>query len=278
MKKMCTRLACALLAAVLCMLAVFPALAAGEARRVYDEAGLFSASEAEALEQELSAFREKHQLDFVVATIRNAQGKSTQDYADDYYDENGFGVGEDASGILYLIDMDNREIYLSTTGRMIDYMTDSRIDRALDAAYSEVSNGQYAQSALKVVKSVAQSVSAGVPAGHSRYDTQTGKYTKTHTWGLSWKIWLAFSVASVLIGVAVFFAIRKRYATGDTAYVYPLLEKSALQLQVNQDVFVNQNVTHRRIETDTSTHSGGRVSSTHTSSSGRTHGGGGRKF
>ena len=42
-----------------------------------------------------------------------------------------------------LIDMDNREITISTCGIAIRYLTDSRIDNILDAAYAKISNGDY---------------------------------------------------------------------------------------------------------------------------------------
>ena len=39
--------------------------------------------------------------------------------------------------------MGQREIYISTSGNMIDYLTDSRIDSILDDVYDQMTNAAY---------------------------------------------------------------------------------------------------------------------------------------
>ena len=53
----------------------------------------------------------------------------------DFYDNGGYGMGEDFSGMLILLDMNNRVMWLSTGGVMIDYITDAREESILDRAY-----------------------------------------------------------------------------------------------------------------------------------------------
>ncbi len=60
-------------------------------------------------------------------------------------------VGDDASGILLSIDMDNREIYVSTTGYAMKVLTDARVEKVLDAAYDSVADGNYAEGALGAI-------------------------------------------------------------------------------------------------------------------------------
>ena len=57
-------------------------------------------------------------------TTDDAQGKSATAYADDFFDEHST---EQEDGVALLIDMDNREITISTCGIAIRYLTDSRI-------------------------------------------------------------------------------------------------------------------------------------------------------
>ena len=61
-------------------------------------------------------------------TTEDAEGKTSEEYADDYYDYNGYA--ED--GALYLIDLDNGSVWISTAGKMIRYLTDERIDAVID--------------------------------------------------------------------------------------------------------------------------------------------------
>ena len=104
---------------------------------VYDDAGLLTETQIEELNTQITAMKEKTGWDIFAVTTSDAQGKSAMAYADDFYD--GLTT-EDSDGILVLIDMDNREIYLSTCGKAIRYLTDSRIDSILDDGFDHVSN------------------------------------------------------------------------------------------------------------------------------------------
>ena len=53
-----------------------------------------------------------------------------RDFADNYLRT---AIGNDQNGsVLLFRDMGQREIYISTSGNMIDYLTDRRIDSILD--------------------------------------------------------------------------------------------------------------------------------------------------
>ena len=100
---------------------------------VYDDAGLLTTEEGTAVNDEITTLKEK---------TEDAGGKTSVEYADDFFDEHST---EAEDGVALLIDMDNREIYLSTCGKAIRYLTDSRLDSILDDAYNEVSEEKYAE-------------------------------------------------------------------------------------------------------------------------------------
>ena len=52
-------------------------------------------------------------------------GAVPQDYADDFFDYNDYGMGEDKSGILFLITMSERKWCISTHGEAIQIFTDA---------------------------------------------------------------------------------------------------------------------------------------------------------
>lgn len=266
---------CALLALVfLCL----PALAAPQ-ERVFDQAGLFTPSEAERLTTLVDQVKESTHMDIVLVTTNDAQGKSAREYADDYYEGNDFGQGSRKSGALFLIDMDNREIYLSTCGDMIDYLTDARIDRILDDAFSHMTDGDYAGAATAALKGIEKYVGQGIPDGAYRYDTETGKITRYRSIK---PIEICIALAAALLAAIIpCFVIVGRYRKHAQDYAYPYREKGKLTLTQKQDVFLHQTVTRHRIDTSSGGHggsSGSGGSSTHHSSSGSTHGGGGRSF
>ena len=106
MKKKLTISLCTAL--LLCVLFSLPSVFAAGDQRVYDQAGLFTQAEVQELEESVAEHRKSTQMDIVIVTTDDAQGKTSQAYADDFYDYNGFGEGSDNTGILLLIDMDNR--------------------------------------------------------------------------------------------------------------------------------------------------------------------------
>ena len=193
-------------------------------------------------------------MDLVVLTIDDAEGKTSAAYADDYYDYNGYGIGSDKSGALILIDMDNRQIYISTTGEMINRLSDSDIESVIDSGYSRLKSGDYYGCLTKCVKSLE--------------DKGRGNYISVMEWVIS---------AAIAIGcglLACLFVVRS-YKMKINKDTYPYRENSTLNLETNEDAFVNTVVTTRRIETNTG---GGGGGSTHVGSSGTSHGGGGRGF
>ena len=69
--------------------------------RVFDQAGLFSETEKIQLEEEIAQCRKNTKMDVVVVSAY-ADDRTAEEYADDYYDYGGFGVGKKASGVLLL--------------------------------------------------------------------------------------------------------------------------------------------------------------------------------
>lgn len=251
---------------------------------VFDEAGLFSQDEAECMEEEIKDLKSDTDMDYVVLTIEDAQGKSSQEYADEYYEAAGFGTHDNYSGMLYLIDMDNREICISTEGDMLRYLTDERIDVILEHAFNEAVDGNYADSALSVLQDAGSYISSGIPENQYNYSSESGDVDPYFQRGFPIMA-LVFGLAAGLIAaLGTFFGIKGKYQLTFDTYHYPLSEKSRLKLTVSEDRLVNQFVTHRRIPKNpppSSSGGGGTRSgrtTTHRSSSGRTHGGGSRKF
>lgn len=116
---------------LLCLLLLLPSAAAlaqdTSSQRVFDNAGLFTEEQTAELETSIAAFRQRYNLDFAVLTNRKAYSGTAEALADDFYDQNGFGVGSERSGALFLIDLYDSAYHISTSGEAIDYLTDDRL-------------------------------------------------------------------------------------------------------------------------------------------------------
>ena len=164
------RILALLLLAALLTLTVGAAMAATTAgKRVYDNADLFTAAQEETLANAIADFQSATGMDFVVLTSNQAHGDSSQQtIADAFYDKGGFGLDTENSGALYYIDMYDRQEYISTTGKMIDYLTDERIEQALDVSNPNLRAARYADAAQAMLQKVQSFVKAGIPEGQYR--------------------------------------------------------------------------------------------------------------
>lgn len=249
---------------------------AAQEGNVYDDAALLTESERSSLNNKISALKEESGWNIYAVTTADAGGKTATEYADDFFD---IYSPEQEDGVVLLIDMDNREITISTCGIAIRYLTDDRIEYILDDAYTDVSNGNYGDCLDTMLNGVAQYYRAGIPENQYNYDTETGKVSRYHTLSLG-EILIAV-VLAVACGGAIYGVVIGKYRLKFDTYQYAFREYGKVNLRIKEDRFVNQTVTHRRIPKQTSngsSHGSSGRSSTHRSSSGRSHGGGSRKF
>ena len=287
----CLTLLCAL------MLCGFGSYQEG-AQRVFDEADLLSETEEKVIQQEIEARIQKLSMDIIVVTIDDAYGKSAMNYADDYYDEHGFGYGDSyGPGILFLLDMDNRELYISTAGEAISKFTDGEIDQMLDEIYYWASEGSWYDACMEFVEQVDQYADNEEIAQNGYYDKDTDtfvEYTEEELRALRRKEAMArilspgsilskMGLAMIIGAVAVLIMrinVNRNTVPGGRVYMKAGSDRILQQF----DHKTNTTVTKRHIprnNTSSGTRSGGGGgghSSVHRSSSGRSHGGGGRKF
>ena len=270
------------------VLAGAKAVSAGQ--RVFDQAALLTAEETQLLEEDISTLAEQSRLDIAVVTTDDAEGKNAREYADDFYDDNGFGMGEQYDGLLLLIDMDHREVYISTSGRAIGIFTDARIDAMTDTSVSFLAEQDYmgaAEAFLDDVRRYAAAESddskkdegtAGNPASGATLPARPSQPAQTdHALPTLAEI-LVYAVIALAAGGIFCGVTYSRYRSPKHNPPYPYSAKGELDLTSQEDVFVNQYITQQRIPDPPSNSGRSGGSSTHVSRSGRTHGGGGKRF
>jgi uncharacterized protein len=150
-----------LAAAALLLVSAAPALAASDgdmsiqiltddsqpggvkASRLDDFAELLTDAEAAVLLNDLNEASERLQFDMVVVTATETGGKTSEEYADDYFDDNGFGFGADRDGALLLVNLEEMEWWISTSGVGITAMNDDAIDQLGYELTPSLSDGEY---------------------------------------------------------------------------------------------------------------------------------------
>ncbi len=285
------KLICLLLC--LCLLPVIPVLAlqVPELPRVVDEAGLLTPDEIQTLEETIASITDEYGMDIVILTVYSLDGKSAQDYADDYYDDQGYGYGDDFSGILFLLSMEYRDWWMSTCGDGIYAFTDYGIQELFSEAAFYLSSDRYYlafDAWLEAIPTYLIAFSEGDPI-----DDYAGGYDGPGTfvsgerddvvyyeepgsfWG-SFLISLVIGVVVATITVSVMAGQMNTKRAQYSAKAYVLGD--SFRLSVNQDLFLYSSVRKTPKPKESSSSGGGGGSSVHRSSSGRSHGGGGGKF
>lgn len=244
--------------------------------RFRDMAKLLTVGEEAKLMTRAREIVQRTGYDLMLVTTQDAGGKSARDYAEDYYMEYKTVL----DGVIYLIDMDNREIYVATSGEMRYYLQDERLEALLDEGYDRVSREEYGECFGVMLDHTEQALREGIEEGTYTVDKDTGevvRYRKKR--GITkTDVLMGLAVAFVSAGT-VFLAINGKYKMKFKTSSYSYRDNSSLELQNRQDVFVNRIVTHRHIPKNPPPTAGGGPSSTvHTGSGGNSFGGGGRKF
>ncbi|MGN1367866.1 MAG: TPM domain-containing protein [Aristaeellaceae bacterium] len=269
---------------ILFALLLLPMAALADAQ-VIDQANLFSAAEIQQMETIMERIESKHQVDMVVLTTYKVPDDSSEsmwrvrDYADDFYDQGGYGMGEDNSGMLILLDMNNRVIWLTTGGVMIDYITDSREEGIIDAGYDNLRRGSYGQALIASLTQVERYMEKGRQEGTFRYDEATGKRLSGLYNVLTPAEMMVAGAAGIGVALAIWLSVGAAYNLKGSTYSYDLNANSAVELTRDDEHFVRQYTTRTPRNTGSSSSGGSSGGSgVHTSSGGVSHGGGGRRF
>lgn len=232
--------------------------------RIFDEADILSETEEYSLEKYMEKVSKEKQVDIVIVTTNNAEGKMPKEYAENFYKTHDFGYEDsDGTGLLYLISLDtsvtgSRELWMTTSKEAKDYFSASRIDSVLDNIYNTLtadSELNYYGSCNEFINGIEKymNVSESVP-----------------TFLTKWYVKLIIAIVMTLI---IFFILINNFGGKKTTTARTYLNGNSVKTNIREDRFMYKNVTKTKIEKSSSSGS----SSGGSSSSGG-YGGGGRSF
>lgn len=241
-----------------------PAFSAADAR-VVDDASLLSDSELTSLTSNLDEISKRQDFDVVVVTTNTLDGKSPEEYADDYYDYNDYNY----DGCLLLVSMEDRDWWISTKGYGITALTDYGISYIGDEIVDYLSDAEYFEAFEKYAELVDNFVTEaknGAPVDTNNKPQSTSDIIFAIV--VSLIIGLVIAIIATLVLWFRYKPVRLKREAND------YFVKGSLIVRQSYDHFIYSHVTRER----RSENSSGGGSSTHTSSSGSVHGGGGGKF
>jgi len=245
-----------LLTVLICLSAFksITALAAPEDQKVYDYYGLFTEDETSELEATCKEYGEEGKVDIVIVTTDELDGKTRQQYLEDFYDENGFGYNKEfGDAVLILLNMESsaRGLEIQGYGTSESHVNGKRIELIRKDITPILSSGDYKNAMVEYAKQVAH------------YMNQKSIF---------FNIFFQLAVALVIGAVTVIIMALQsggKITVNNRTY----LDEQNSRVVANQDYFINTTITKVKKPSNNSSGSGGGVSS-----GGHSHSGGGGSF
>ena len=286
-----------LFTAVFCVYFVLPAFA--YENLVDDSANLFSQEEIDEINIQAEQYSSETGLSLAVVTTDDTQGRTTEDFAEDYYDDLADNHGWPEDGMILLIDMENRIIFTTAVGDTWDCYSDSDISYITDCGYDEVSSGEYADAILVMIDTALETYGSDdsyYEDGYhydddyyysdDYYDDYYYDYSSDNEYhggsSISFTDILTYIVIGLAVGALSVFVVKSKYKNQGKGDEFDT-DDVMLNLTGSNDTVISRNVVTAKIPKNNNhgrpggSHGGGGVS-VHRSSGGRTHRSSGRRF
>lgn len=239
---------------------------------VVDNADLLTQTEENELSEKLQDISDELQFDVVVVTTNSIGSKTATEYADDYFDYNGYGRGSNNDGALFLVDMGDRKWAISTSGYGIEAIVDSALDDMEEEIVPYLKSGDY-DGAFNEFADLTYDIVNDAKNGKS-YSNSTTSTIKNHK-NIGTNLIVAFSIGAgiSLIIILVYRSKLKpvKFQKEAKEYIVP----GRFNLRRSDDVFLYFNITKVPIPKNNDSDDSG---SFHSSSSGSSHGGSSGSF
>ena len=245
----------------LCLSMALPALAVTLAPTyMVDHADLLTGNEREQINQLLKEISARQDVDVVIVTADTLNGKSARDYADDFFDYDGYSP----DGVLLLVSTEDRDWWISTAGYGITAFTDAGLDYIGEQVQPELSDGNYAE-AFEIFARQCDAFITQARTGdpYDRHNLPKEPFDPVLWLVIALIVGLVVALIVVEVMRSKLKSVRSKYEASD--YVRP----GSMRITQSMDIFLYRHVSRRPKPKDTGTHRG---------SSGRSHGGGGGKF
>lgn len=230
---------------------------------IVDEAGYLMQEELKRLSSDLDSVRKKYNVEVAIYTESDMTSSTAEESADDIYDYNGYGAGENDDGILLYICSDTREYHFTTHGKGLDIFNSNGLAYIESEVLPHLLEDDYYEgfeAYIDAAGELLQMAKEGTPYNEKHYST---KY-------LIGVIATAFLIPLLVAFIMMKKRLKKMKTALENNYAANYVKPGSVRIDTSRDLFLYSRIT----KTEAPKSSSG----THTSSSGRTHGGRGGSF
>lgn len=265
MKSKSIRIFSVIYAVLLCALTAYPVSAEFKNPPVVDNGEVLTEEQTAALSDKLNSIREEYDFDVAIYTEYVMSGYYAEATADDIYDSNGYGGGETDDGIMLYISREPREYHLTTHAKGIEYFNDNGLQYLEEKLLPYLKENDYC-SAMNVYADCAGELLQMAANGEPFDEVILDRDSKIFIIIIALTVPLLIAFAAMGLRLLRMKTVQKKVGAGD--YV----KCGGVALDRSEDIFLYSTVTKTPRPKET------QASSSHTSSSGRTHGGRGGSY
>lgn len=251
----------------MCFALVTPCFAAEfENPPIIDGAGYLYEEELEELSVKAEAVRQQYDFEVAIVTESEMSGQDAMSTADDIYDYNGYGGGENDDGILLYICSDTREYHLTTHGTGFTVFNSNGIEYLKENIVEHLANDDYylaMETYIDLADELLEMAANGEPFDEKPLDKKFVLIV------IVCALLIPLLLAKILTGMQM--AKMKTAVKNDYAANY--MKAGSRRIDVSQDLYLYSHISQVEKQRDDDDDDDG-----HISSSGRTHGGGGGSF
>ncbi len=251
-------------------------------QKVYDNADLLTDIQEQELQRECIRIGEKYKTDIIILTTNDSRYMSSEQYAEKFVVENDIGYDDnpiDKACIVYLIDMDDREVYLYLGG-VTQYYLESKWDGMTDTSVSYLRSQNYYEACTRFLSDTEYYIGKKYDEFQKKYQEKWNNFNGNYT---SFKdeyikepffaflknpfycVLIALGVALISIAIMAQKNKSKMTANGET-----YMDRKKFRMHRQLDHFIRTTTVKQKVKSS----SGG----SHSHRSGRSHGGGGKRF
>ena len=250
--------------------------------KIYDFSDILTDEEERLLKEKIDKFIEENNMDMVIVTdsFTYSYDRQNEEYADDFYDYNDFGLDiEHYSGVLLLRNTNPSDPYyhMSTSGNAQLYLSDSRINSILDNIYYDIKSGNYYEGFSKWISYTDNYIKSGYPSTASNY--YLDNYGNMHRVKPKYypPIGISLLMGLAAAGTTVGIMISKNKMVKKARQASEYLDNGSINITKREDTYLRSHTTSYTVSSSSGGgHHGGGGHSFHSGSSGFSHGGGGR--
>ena len=123
---------------------VAQAQSTNQTQYIYDNADVLTAEEEEQLEDLASTLSAERNTAFIIVTVNGTDGRSIEQYRDDFYDEQAPGYDKSHGNTAMLtIDLQERDVNLSGFKLAEEYLDSERLDMIRENITPDLTDGYY---------------------------------------------------------------------------------------------------------------------------------------